>query len=234
LCWVSVVRLWGLVGGGDWLPIVMPIGNKLYADSWPQSSGQKILWLPLPVILLLTCTPRPCRLQTHSYAPSPQKPPACCSLQSTSTVWHLCAPANLWLPPAPPPHPPGALGGRLDHTLSNLNTLYCYRHLNLTLWGDGNLVRLLRVGTTRIQPSRAEGPTCGLVPLARPATASSTGLKWNLDNTHVSGALSVRPPGSLLRAQAVLHGAQHPRPCGTFTMLKLVTLLCCNDGVGHV
>jgi thiamine pyrophosphokinase len=56
----------------------------------------------------------------------------------------------------------------------------------MTLWGDGNLVRLLRVGTTRIQPSRAEGPTCGLVPLARPATASSTGLKWNLDNTHVS------------------------------------------------
>lgn len=80
----------------------------------------------------------------------------------------------------------GALGGRLDHTLSNLNTLYCYRHLNMALWGDGNLVRLLRAGTARIQPARAEGPTCGLVPLARPATASSTGLKWDLDNTHVS------------------------------------------------
>lgn len=82
----------------------------------------------------------------------------------------------------------GALGGRLDHTLSNLNTLYCYRHLNMALWGDGNLVRLLRAGTARIQPARAEGPTCGLVPLARPATASSTGLKWDLDNTHVSRA----------------------------------------------
>lgn len=82
--------------------------------------------------------------------------------------------------------PIGALGGRLDHTLSNLNTLYCYRHLNMALWGDGNLVRLLRAGTARIQPARAEGPTCGLVPLARPATASSNGLKWDLDNTHVS------------------------------------------------
>lgn len=79
----------------------------------------------------------------------------------------------------------GALGGRLDHTLSNLNTLYCYRHLNMALWGDGNLVRLLRAGTARIRPARAEGPTCGLVPLARPATASSTGLKWDLDNTHM-------------------------------------------------
>lgn len=80
----------------------------------------------------------------------------------------------------------GALGGRLDHTLSNLNTLYCFRHLNMALWGDGNLVRLLRAGRATIHPARCEGPTCGLVPLARPATASSTGLKWDLDNTHVS------------------------------------------------
>lgn len=59
----------------------------------------------------------------------------------------------------------------------------------MALWGDGNLVRLLRAGTAHIQPARAEGPTCGLVPLARPATASSTGLKWDLDNTHVSRLL---------------------------------------------
>ncbi|KAF6250654.1 thiamine pyrophosphokinase [Scenedesmus sp. NREL 46B-D3] len=81
----------------------------------------------------------------------------------------------------------GALGGRLDHTLANLNTLYCYPHLNITLWGEGNLVRLLRAGRSVIKPSRLEGPTCGLVPLARPATASSKGLKWDLDDTHVSG-----------------------------------------------
>ncbi|KAF6252257.1 hypothetical protein COO60DRAFT_1704370 [Scenedesmus sp. NREL 46B-D3] len=78
----------------------------------------------------------------------------------------------------------GALGGRLDHTLANLNTLYCYPHLNITLWGEGNLVRLLRAGRSVIKPSRLEGPTCGLVPLARPATASSKGLKWDLDDTH--------------------------------------------------
>jgi thiamine pyrophosphokinase len=75
----------------------------------------------------------------------------------------------------------------LDHTLANLNTLYCYPHLNITLWGEGNLVRLLRAGKSVIKPSRLEGPTCGLVPLARPATASSKGLKWDLDDTHVSG-----------------------------------------------
>eukprot|EP00879_Flechtneria_rotunda_P004622 GHRR01004879.1.p1 GENE.GHRR01004879.1~~GHRR01004879.1.p1 ORF type:complete len:481 (+),score=156.54 GHRR01004879.1:1799-3241(+) len=79
----------------------------------------------------------------------------------------------------------GALGGRLDHTLANLNTLYCYRHLNVTLWGDGNLVRLLRAGRSVIKPSRLEGPTCGIVPLARAAVASSIGLKWNLNNTQM-------------------------------------------------
>eukprot|EP00775_Hariotina_reticulata_P013288 gene13288-13419_t len=79
----------------------------------------------------------------------------------------------------------GALGGRLDHTLANLNTLYCYRHLDIVLWGEGNLVRLVRAGSNLIQPSSVEGPSCGLVPLAQPATASSTGLKWDLHNTHM-------------------------------------------------
>ncbi len=39
--------------------------------------------------------------------------------------------------------PAGALGGRLDHTLSNLNTLYHFQHLDISLWGDGNLARLV-------------------------------------------------------------------------------------------
>lgn len=87
----------------------------------------------------------------------------------------------------------GAMGGRLDHTLSNLNALYMYRHLHITLWGEGNLVRLLRQGSTAIRPFRpAEGPSCGLVPLTGPATASSSGLKWNLDSTRleVGGLIS--------------------------------------------
>eukprot|EP00877_Chromochloris_zofingiensis_P002423 jgi/Chrzof1/12181/Cz06g24070.t1 len=80
----------------------------------------------------------------------------------------------------------GALGGRLDHTLAALNTLYCFPHLDIVLWGERNLVRLLPRGKSVIKPELGmEGPTCGLVPLAAPATASSTGLKWNLNNTQM-------------------------------------------------
>lgn len=75
----------------------------------------------------------------------------------------------------------GALGGRLDHVLSSLNTLYKHKGRRVLLCGDGNLVRLLPTGQTRLAPDRAvEGPSCGLVALGAPATASSSGLKWNL------------------------------------------------------
>ncbi len=53
---------------------------------------------------------------------------------------------------APPSPSPGALGGRLDHTLANLNSLHMFPHLAVTLWGDGNLVRLVRPGRTLIVP----------------------------------------------------------------------------------
>ncbi|GIL65866.1 hypothetical protein Vafri_19514 [Volvox africanus] len=78
----------------------------------------------------------------------------------------------------------GALGGRLDHTLANLNVLHVYADLNITLWGDGNLVRLVRRGKALIKPDRRfEGPTCGLIPIAGPVIATSSGLEWNVSDT---------------------------------------------------
>ncbi|KAL4458874.1 hypothetical protein ABPG75_013739 [Micractinium tetrahymenae] len=78
----------------------------------------------------------------------------------------------------------GALGGRLDHTLSNLSTLYMYPDMSLVLLGDGNLARLVPAGRAVIRPDRRlEGPTCGLVPCAGGAVASSSGLRWNLHST---------------------------------------------------
>lgn len=75
----------------------------------------------------------------------------------------------------------GALGGRLDHTLSNVNTLYSHQRFNLVLCGDGSLARLIPAGRSVIKPERQlEGPMCGLLALGSPALASSTGLKWNL------------------------------------------------------
>lgn len=81
----------------------------------------------------------------------------------------------------------GALGGRLDQTVANLNTLHMFAHLDIVLWGQGNLARLVRPGTAVIRPDRAyEGPHCGLFPLAGPAVASSSGLRWNVADTRMT------------------------------------------------
>lgn len=98
----------------------------------------------------------------------------------------------------------GALGGRLDHTLANLSTLYKYRHLRITLWGDGNLVRLIRKGRARIVPNlQFEGPTCGLIPLGPPVTGTSSGLKWDLQHTRmeIGGLIS---SSNILRSPEVV------------------------------
>lgn len=77
----------------------------------------------------------------------------------------------------------GAQGGRLDHTLGHLSVLHMYRDLPLVLLGDKNMTRLVQKGKAIIRPSKMEGPKCGLVPLTGDATASSSGLQWNLENT---------------------------------------------------
>lgn len=80
----------------------------------------------------------------------------------------------------------GALGGRLDHILSNLSTLHQFRNVRIVLCGDGNLTRLVPAGKSIIRPNRVvEGPTCGLIPLVGPARASTQGLKWNLNDTEM-------------------------------------------------
>lgn len=82
----------------------------------------------------------------------------------------------------------GAFGGRIDHTLNNLNTLYQFRHLDIILWGEGNLVRLVRgPGETTLRPERGvEGPSCGLVCLGEASISSSRGMKWDLDETRMN------------------------------------------------
>ena len=78
----------------------------------------------------------------------------------------------------------GAIGGRLDHTLSNLNSLYTHQEMPIVLVGDGNLVRLLPSGTSKILVNEeAEGQHCGIVPLAGPVIVSSAGLRWDMGKT---------------------------------------------------
>lgn len=75
----------------------------------------------------------------------------------------------------------GAFGGRIDHTLSNINTLYTHQHLPLVLCGENSLARLIPKGQTTIKPDlTSEGPECSVIALGETATASSRGLKWDL------------------------------------------------------
>lgn len=97
----------------------------------------------------------------------------------------------------------GAFGGRIDHVLSSLCTLHRHEGEKIILCGDGNLVRLLRCGHTELEPDLdVEGPACGLVALAAPATASSQGLKWNLGVFSALHGLSM--PSLVLNLIAVL------------------------------
>lgn len=75
----------------------------------------------------------------------------------------------------------GALGGRLDHTLGNLNTLYKNPDLPLVLIGEGNIVRLLPTGNSIITMNpEAEGIQCGVIPLGSPSMVTSRGLKYDM------------------------------------------------------
>eukprot|EP00249_Psilotum_nudum_P018125 c26648_g1_i1 orf=550-1419(+) len=80
----------------------------------------------------------------------------------------------------------GALGGRLDHELANINVLYTFSSMQIILLNDENLAFLLEKNCHHeiiINPV-TEGPHCGLIPVGGPSkSTTTTGLKWNLDNS---------------------------------------------------
>ncbi|TYH05015.1 hypothetical protein ES288_A08G051400v1 [Gossypium darwinii] len=82
----------------------------------------------------------------------------------------------------------GALGGRYDHEMGNLNVLYCFSALRIVLLSDDSLIYLLprtHHHEIHIQTS-VEGPHCGLIPIGVPSRSSTTtGLRWNLNNTEM-------------------------------------------------
>lgn len=93
-----------------------------------------------------------------------------CWISSPFTCYNRCA-----------SFPVGALGGRLDHTLGNLNSLYQNPAEDIVLLGEGNIVRLLREGTTHVRVDiDAEGLHCGVIPLNETVIVSSKGLKWDM------------------------------------------------------
>ncbi|KAI8340281.1 thiamine pyrophosphokinase 1-like protein [Chlamydoabsidia padenii] len=79
-----------------------------------------------------------------------------------------------------------ALGGRFDQTIASINMLYYMKdqiERKVILLSDENMTMLLDKGTHHIEclPD-LEGPNCGIMPIGAPATMTTKGLKWNLDN----------------------------------------------------
>ena len=108
----------------------------------------------------------------------------------------------------------GATGGRLDHQLSNINSLLLFPDLRVVLIGESSLAVRVPAGRARIEPLRdVEGPSCGLAPLPGPVRASTSGLHWDLHDSEMrfgglmstsnrlegsEGAVDVESDGDLL------------------------------------
>ncbi|KZS16006.1 Thiamin pyrophosphokinase 1 [Daphnia magna] len=76
--------------------------------------------------------------------------------------------------------------GRLDHILSNLNTLQKARDIlgsvPLYLLTHSSISWVLHTGRHRIHvDDRVIDQHCGLIPLGQPAYVTSSGLKWDMD-----------------------------------------------------
>ena len=77
----------------------------------------------------------------------------------------------------------GALGGRFDHEMGNINVLHIFPNINIILLSNDCLIFLLpRTHNHEIHVERSiEGPHCGLIPIGMPSTSTTTtGLQWNL------------------------------------------------------
>lgn len=82
----------------------------------------------------------------------------------------------------------GALGGRFDHEIGNINVLCRFSATRIILLSDDCLIQLLpstEHHEIHIQSS-VEGPHCGLIPIgASSGSTTTTGLQWDLNNTEM-------------------------------------------------
>jgi len=83
----------------------------------------------------------------------------------------------------------GALGGRFDHELGNINVLYTFSNIRIVLLSNHSLVYLLPKSHRHeiLINHSVEGPHCGLAPVAAPSQSTTTsGLQWDLNETPMS------------------------------------------------
>ncbi|CAG9529541.1 unnamed protein product [Cercopithifilaria johnstoni] len=83
----------------------------------------------------------------------------------------------------------GGLSGRFDHVLSSLNSMLRFDACEITIIDGVNLVTILREGSTSLEFAGGKHlltGKCGVIPLIQRETiVSSSGLKWNLDNSEL-------------------------------------------------
>lgn len=76
----------------------------------------------------------------------------------------------------------GALGGRFDHEMANISTLYKYPGLKIYLISRESIVFLLDAGKHMIYSCANDvfKSNCGLLPIKAPAVVKTHGFKWDL------------------------------------------------------
>ncbi|XP_015891888.1 thiamine pyrophosphokinase 1 isoform X2 [Ziziphus jujuba] len=82
----------------------------------------------------------------------------------------------------------GALGGRFDHEMGNINVLCRFSSIRIVLLSDDCLIHLLpRTHHHEIHiQSSTVGPHCGLIPVGMPSgSTTTTGLEWDLHETEM-------------------------------------------------
>jgi thiamine pyrophosphokinase len=79
----------------------------------------------------------------------------------------------------------GALGGRFDHQMANISTLYKYSRMKIYLISFESIVFLLEAGRHSIDSCLNDmfKINCGLLPMKGAAVVKTSGLKWDLDET---------------------------------------------------
>ncbi|KAM7527076.1 hypothetical protein LguiB_030486 [Lonicera macranthoides] len=82
----------------------------------------------------------------------------------------------------------GALGGRFDHEVGNINVLCRFSTTRIILLSEDCYIQLLPSShhhEIHIQSS-VEGPHCGLIPISGPSgSTTTTGLQWDLTDTEM-------------------------------------------------
>ncbi|KAJ0408221.1 hypothetical protein P43SY_004379 [Pythium insidiosum] len=110
----------------------------------------------------------------------------------------------------------GAMGGRFDQEIQNLNALFRWHDVfrDLVLLSEDTTARLLLPGRRHVIAPHLETfetRTCGLVPLAGAcASCTTTGLKWDLDGSMPMGFGGLISTSNHLVADVVTVECSHP------------------------